>query len=49
MTTLGYGDLLPVTPGAKSMAVLITLSGQFYLVIIMALLVGRLLAGVNKH
>lgn len=49
MTTLGYGDLLPVTPGAKSMALLITLSGQFYLVIIMALLVGRLLAGVNKH
>ncbi len=48
MTTLGYGDLLPVTPGAKSMALLITLSGQFYLVIIMALLVGRLLAGVEK-
>ncbi len=49
MTTLGYGDLLPVTPGAKSMALLITLSGQFYLVIIMALLVGRLLAGVEKR
>ncbi|MCG8580154.1 MAG: potassium channel family protein [Bacteroidales bacterium] len=43
MTTLGYGDLLPVTPVAKSLALMITLCGQFYLVIIMALLVGRLL------
>ncbi|MBS2213385.1 two pore domain potassium channel family protein [Carboxylicivirga mesophila] len=49
MTTLGYGDLLPVTPIAKSLALLITLCGQFYLVIIMALLVGRLLAGAEKN
>ena len=49
MTTLGYGDLLPVTPTAKSLALLITLCGQFYLVIIMALLVGRLLSGNTKH
>ncbi len=47
MTTLGYGDLLPVTPVAKSLALMITLSGQFYLVIVMALLVGRLLTGAN--
>ncbi|MBK3517995.1 potassium channel family protein [Carboxylicivirga marina] len=44
MTTLGYGDLLPVTPVAKSLALLITLCGQFYLVIIMAFLIGRLLS-----
>ena len=43
MTTLGYGDLLPVTPAAKAVALLVTLCGQFYLVIIMALLVGRFL------
>ncbi|MCT4588947.1 MAG: ion channel [Carboxylicivirga sp.] len=49
MTTLGYGDLLPVTPAAKSLALLITLCGQFYLVIIMALLVGRLLTGSVKR
>jgi hypothetical protein len=48
MTTLGYGDLLPVTPMAKSLALMITLCGQFYLVIIMALLVGRLLTGADK-
>ena len=33
MTTLGYGDLLPVSPAAKSLALLVTLCGQFYLVI----------------
>ncbi len=49
MTTLGYGDLLPVTPAAKSLALMITLCGQFYLVIIMALLVGRLLASADKN
>lgn len=48
MTTLGYGDLLPVTPMAKSLALMITLCGQFYLVVIMALLVGRLLAKPDK-
>ena len=49
MTTLGYGDLLPVIPLAKSLALLITLCGQFYLVIIMALLVGRLISGMHKN
>ncbi|WP_439184355.1 ion channel [Carboxylicivirga taeanensis] len=49
MTTLGYGDLLPVTPAAKSIALMVTLCGQFYLVVIMALLVGRLLSGADKH
>ncbi|WP_430810158.1 ion channel [Carboxylicivirga sp. 1411-1] len=48
MTTLGYGDLLPVSPAAKSLALMITLCGQFYLVTIMALLVGRLLATSSK-
>ncbi|WP_430815385.1 ion channel [Carboxylicivirga sp. RSCT41] len=48
MTTLGYGDLLPVTPVAKSLALMITLSGQFYLVIIMALLVGRMLTSSDR-
>ncbi|TRX66528.1 two pore domain potassium channel family protein [Carboxylicivirga sp. M1479] len=48
MTTLGYGDLLPVTPAAKSLALMVTLCGQFYLVIVMALLVGRLLSSADK-
>lgn len=39
--TLGYGDLLPVKPYAKSLAILITISGQLYIAVIMALLVGK--------
>jgi hypothetical protein len=39
--TLGYGDLLPMTPLAKSLAILTTISGQLYLAILVALLVGK--------
>lgn len=40
-TTTGYGDILPVAPIAKSLAILISISGQLYIAIIMALLVGK--------
>ena len=43
MTTLGYGDLLPLNPFAKSMALLVALCGQFYMVTVMAFLIGKLL------
>lgn len=39
--TLGYGDLLPVKPHAKSLAILIAVCGQLYLAVIIALLVGK--------
>ncbi len=44
MSTLGYGDLLPQTDASKAMAILITLSGQIYLVTIMAFLIGKLIS-----
>ncbi len=44
LSTLGYGDLLPQAPPAKAIAIFITLCGQFYLVTIMAFLIGRLLS-----
>jgi voltage-gated potassium channel len=40
--TLGYGDMLPFKPYAKSLAILTTVSGQLYLAIIVALLVSKL-------
>jgi hypothetical protein len=40
-TTTGYGDILPVAPLAKSLAILISVSGQLYIAIIIALLVGK--------
>jgi len=47
MTTLGYGDIVPVSPAAKSLATFISVSGQLYIAIIIALLVGKFAS--QKH
>ena len=39
MTTLGYGDIGPLTPGARSLATLEALMGQLFLAVLMARLV----------
>ncbi|MEH6535069.1 MAG: ion channel [Psychroserpens sp.] len=41
LMTIGYGDILPVTPIAQKAAMFIGLIGQFYLVIITAVVVGK--------
>ena len=41
LTTLGYGDILPLTALARSLAAFTALFGQLYLVIIMAFLIGK--------
>lgn len=41
LLTIGYGDILPVTSLAQKAAIVIGLSGQFYLVIITAVVVGK--------
>ncbi len=43
LTTLGYGDISPLTPLARSLSTFTALFGQLYLVIIMALIVGKFL------
>jgi len=43
LTTLGYGDILPLTPLARSVASFTALFGQLYLVTIMAFLIGKYL------
>jgi len=40
-TSTGYGDITPVSPGARSFATLISTTGQLYIAIIIALLVGK--------
>ncbi len=40
-TTLGYGDIVPKIPLTKSLAILTSVSGQVYLAIIIAMLVGK--------
>jgi voltage-gated potassium channel len=46
-TTTGYGDILPLSPIAKSLAIFIGITGQLYIAIIMALLVGKFTASKN--
>lgn len=48
MTTLGYGDISPVSSIAKSVTLIIALSGQFYLTILIAMLVGKFLSRMNQ-
>lgn len=40
LTTLGYGDIVPVTPVARTLAYLEAIAGQFYLAVLVAGLVG---------
>jgi hypothetical protein len=46
MTTLGYGEMVPVMPLAKSLAVLTAITGQFYLTLVIAVLVGKYLSPI---
>jgi voltage-gated potassium channel len=43
LTTLGYGDISPDGALARSVSTFIALTGQLYLVIIMALIIGKFL------
>lgn len=47
MTTVGYGDISPVAPAARSVAVLLAVAGQLYIAVLMALLVGKYIG--SKH
>jgi voltage-gated potassium channel len=44
ISTLGYGDITPLTPQGQAVAILVALSGQLYLAILMAMLVGKFIA-----
>lgn len=46
--TLGYGDLVPLKPHAKSLAILIAVCGQLYVAVIIALLVGKFSTQAGK-
>lgn len=41
LTTAGYGDITPQLPLAQSLAMLIAVMGQFYVAVVVAILVGK--------
>lgn len=48
LTTIGYGDIAPLTPMARNVAILIGLVGQFYIATIMALIIGKFFQNPGK-
>jgi voltage-gated potassium channel len=48
LTTLGYGDITPVTDPARSLSLLEAVMGQLYLAVLVARLVGIHIAQSNE-
>ena len=48
LTTLGYGDVIPISPTTRTLAWIEAISGQFYLAIIVAGLVSILVANAQR-
>ena len=48
LTTVGYGDITPLTPQAQSLAVVLSIIGQFYLTLGVAIFVGKYLNQSQK-
>jgi hypothetical protein len=44
ISTTGYGDITPIDPVAKSLSIFLSISGQLYLTMIIAVLVGKYLS-----
>ncbi|WP_353779732.1 ion channel [Winogradskyella sp. 3972H.M.0a.05] len=48
LMTIGYGDITPATPLAQKAAIITGLAGQFYLVIVTAIVVGKYIKHSSK-
>lgn len=49
LLTIGYGEIVPAIPVAQKAAILVGLVGQFYLVIITAVVVGKYMRHLTRH
>ena len=54
LTTLGYGDMLPISASAKTLSIMIAVSGAFYTTIILGMIVGKYISyesikNINKN
>ena len=48
LTTLGYGDIAPVSQVARASAVFFSLTAQIYLAVVIALIVGKYVSYSDK-
>ena len=48
ITTTGYGDILPVKPIARTLAIFLALFGNLYLTVIIGILIGKYLSRKNS-
>ncbi|MFI5236538.1 MAG: potassium channel family protein [Ignavibacteriales bacterium] len=48
ITTTGYGDILPITPLARTLAIFLALFGQLYLTVIIGVLIGKYLSSSKQ-
>jgi len=48
LTSVGYGDITPNTPAAQALAVLLSIVGQAYFTIVIAIIVGKFLAAAQN-
>jgi hypothetical protein len=49
LATLGYGDMVPLKPYSRSLATLITISGQLYVATIIGILIGKFASKDKTH
>ena len=49
MTTLGYGDILPLTIQAKSITIILSILGPMYVAILIAMMVGKYASKPDKQ
>jgi voltage-gated potassium channel len=48
ITTTGYGDIAPIAPIAKTLAIYLAVFGQLYLTVIISILIGKYLSSRSK-
>ena len=48
ITTVGYGDITPSSPPSQAITILVSIAGQLYLTIVVALFVGKYLSTTIK-
>ena len=49
LSTLGYGDIVPLTPAARSLSIFTSMTGQMYVAIIIAALVSKYLGQKSSN